>query len=68
MERLTAMESKQEEVAQKLVQQQSQILQSQTQPSFRPAYLTQMTPMVQQPGTITQAQWASPNQYTQSQC
>ena len=64
MGRLTAMEEKQNAVASKL--EQSQLIIPQIQPTFRPAW---QSPMVQQPGTLTQAQWASlnQNQFSQSQ-
>ena len=55
MERLDAMEKKQDAVATKLTQNFNAHL----QPNFRPAY---QSPMVQQPGTQTQTIWGSPNQ------
>ena len=64
MARLTTMEEKQDVVAQKMAQFQTQNFQFQTQPAFRPAY---MSPMVAPPGIITQAQWGSQNLPTQSQ-
>ena len=63
MARLTTMEEKQDAVALKLAQNQH--LNYPIQPTFRPAW---QSPMVPQPGTLTQGQWASQNQNTQSQC
>ncbi len=60
MVRLEAMEKNQEAVATKLTQS----LQNHLQPIFRPAYLSQT---VSPPGALTQAQWASQNQISQSQ-
>ena len=54
MRRLDAMEEKQDAVSTKLTQS------LQTHPNFRPAYPA--SPMVPYPGTLTQAQWGSPNQ------
>ena len=62
MTRLAAMEEKQNLVAQRMSQIQNQNFQ--VQPAFRPAYLS---PIVAQPGALTQAQWASQNQLNQSQ-
>jgi hypothetical protein len=62
MARLAAMEEKQNLVAQRMSQIQKQNFQ--VHPAFRPAYLS---PIVAQPGALTQAQWASQNQLNQSQ-
>ena len=60
--RLANMEEKQEAVALKIAQNQNMNLQ--IQPTFRPAL---QSPVVPQPGALTQGQWASLNQMTQCQ-
>ena len=58
------MEEKQDAAVQKLAQYFQLNPQMQIQPTFRPAG---QSPMVPQPGYLTQAQWGTQNQMTQSQ-
>ena len=62
MARLEAMEEKQSLVAHRMSQIQNQNFQAHS--ALRPAYLS---PIVAQPGALTQAQWASQNHLNQSQ-